>query len=591
MGLEDFLPLTGDSYGMADGHVYLKRRDTMEPYVWGGSCMRIDEQTIALRKMSVTTQQAIGGGIERHQARQDPPGESTFTLEMKRTQASRFKTLMRTCFWNIDHRIHCGGARRDAWNEWEEITRFCVASADERRMSGSHWEDTGSDMMTTFPMTALDAVDIYRVTGEGAAAEIHMEVALSFTNAAPDTITTVVAGVDFRDWFEVGDVIHVTGATSAANNGNHTIAVIVAQQIDLNAGGVLVTEGPFDCVLGGPLHAIVHDVDVCHGARCPTKCNEQQDCKIAAVTKLAVNGAGGTPSPWLMTSLDGGDLDTWASTELTEWVGEDADFVLCLSDFLILGSRSMFQILRSDDFGVTRRAIVATNDPTPLTWDATNTPRQIDGIDQCYILMCGDSGYMYRSVDAGRRWETVDAGAATTQDLNRVMIARDNPQVAYAIGQSNAFIKTENGGETWLDVGGPSAADNLFGLWVISAYHILVLNDDAELWESIDGGISWTMQETPPGMTIGDGVLTFGDIVGCGCDELYLTASSATEFLVYRNVYGGAAGFWYARGTEHWEALADDVHCIACCGPNRAIAAGGITTGGAADDGYFYLLA
>ena len=583
MGLEDFLPLTGDSYGLTDGHVYLKRKETLEPYVWGGSCMRIDEQTIALRKMNITQQQAIGGGIERHQARLDPPGESTFTIEMKRTQASRFKTLMRTCLWNVDHRVHCEGGRRDAWNDWQEITRFCTAAPDERRMSGSHWEEAG-DAMITFPMTALDTVDIYRVTGEGDT--LRMTIAftdLQFVNGNPDTITS--AGGDFTDYFIAGDVIYCSdSANPATNYGPHTIAGggVAANTLTLVSVTTVTNEGPGALTLYDPMLAMVLDIDVCHGARCPTSCNSQQDCKLAAVTSI-LSGPAGAPSPWLFTNLAGGDLDQWVNTELTEWTTGNADFVLCLSDFLIIGSRAEYEILRSDDFGVTRHAIAATNDPTPLAWGAANIPRQIDGIDQCYILMCGDSGYMYRSVDAGRTWETVDAGAATTEDLNRVMIARDNPQVAYAIGVNNAFIKTQNGGETWLDIGGPSAGDALLGLWVKSAYHVLVLNDDGELWETIDGGISWTMQEDPYGMPA---TLTYADIVGCGCDELYMIATDGTDLLFYRNVYGGSSGFWYNRGTNHWEALADDPTCIACCGPNRAIAAGGISTAG-----WFYLLA
>lgn len=583
MGLEDFLPLTGDSYGLTDGHIYLKRKETLEPYVWGGLCMRIDEQTIALRKMNITKQQAIGGGVERHQARLDPPGESTFTIEMKRTQASRFKTLLRTCFWNIDHRIHCEGGRRDAWNDWQEITRFCTAAPDERRMSGSHWDEAG-DAMVTFPMTSLDTVDIYRVTGEGDT--LRMTVAftdLQFTNANPDTITSATG--DFTDYFIAGDVIYCSdSANPATNYGPHTIAGggVAANTLTLVSVTTVTNEGPSALTLYGPMLAMVMDIDVCHGARCPSGCNAQQDCKLAAVTSI-LSGPAGAPSPWLFTNLAGGDLDQWVNTELTEWTTGNADFVLCLSDFLIIGSRAEYEILRSDDFGVTRHAIAATNDPTPLAWGAGNAPRQIDGIDQCYVLMCGAAGYMYRSVDAGRTWETVDRGAATTQNLNRVMIARDNPQIAYAVGASNAFIKTVNGGETWLDIGGPSATDALLGLWVKSAYHVLVLNDDGELWETVDGGASWTMQEDPYGMPA---TLTYGDIVGCGCDELYMVATDGTDLLIYRNVYGGASGFWYTRGTSHWEALADDPTCIACCGPNRAIAAGGVAAAG-----WFYLLA
>ena len=489
--LEDYLPMDGDAFGMADGHVYLKSEGTFDPYVWGGKCMRIDEQTIALRKLAITLRQAVGGGVERHQVRYEPPGESSFSLIMKRVQASRIKTLLMSCLWSIDHRVHCNGMERDNPNGWKEITRFVVSAADERRMSGSGWEDATGDMMVTFPMTALDGVDLYRVNGEGAA---------------------------------------ITAA------------------------------------------AMVMDISVCHGDQCPSGCNNQQDCKVAAVTSMVALG-----SPWLLTNLAGGSLDQWTETELTEWTTGGADAVLCLGDLLVMVNATEFEVMRSDNFGVTRAQIVQTADTTPVVWGAGNAPTQVDGIDQYYILMCGLGGYMYRSTTAGKTWKTVDAGFATTEALARVMIARDRPQVAYAIGANNAFIKTENSGRTWLDVGGPSAGDALLGLLVVRASRVLVLNDDGELWETSDGAESWTMQLDPDGMPA---TLTYADISGCAGDDMYMVATDGTELLIYRNASGGTSGEWLNRGTEHWEDLADDPTSIACCGPNHAIAGGGMATAG-----------
>jgi len=496
MGLEDFLPLSGDSYGLTDGHVYIKRRDTFEPYVWGGKCMRVDEQTVTLRKMNITTRQSVDGGVERHQVRLDPPGESTFTLEMKRVQANHFKTLMRTCLWNVDHRVHCEGGDRDAWNKWEEITRLCVAAADERRMSGSNWEDTGADQMVTFPMTALETVDIYRVNGEG----------------------------------------------------------LAGQPISAPVAGTIV------------------DIDACHGARCPTGCDSQQDCRLAAVTMVDAD-------PYILTSLDGGDLDTWDRVAITAWTSS-ADFILCLGKFIIVGNTSETAIVRSDDFGVTQVEV----DQTVVTDFAANAPTQIDGIDMTYILICGNNGYMYRSTDAGRNFETVDAGAATTENLTRVMIARDNPQVAYAVGANEVVIKTENGGETWFAVT-TAGTGTIFGLNVKNQHQVLVVSIDENIYETVDGGVTWTAQEQPDGFAIG--TMTHADIVSCGCDEYFLSVTDGTINRVYRNVYGGASGYWYYQLTSEWEAIPDDVYAIACCGPNRAIAVGG----NGSNTNFIYLLA
>ena len=208
---------------------------------------------------------------------------------------------------------------------------------------------------------------------------------------------------------------------------------------------------------------------------------------------------------------------------------------------------------------------------------ASHAPTQLDAIDQSYIVVCGADGYVWRSVDAARTWETVDAGNATSALLSRIMIARDNPQVAYAIGASNAMIKTENGCDNWFPITGPSTGDGLLALWVKSQYDVLVGNDDGELWETEDGGISWDQQIALPG--IGATASSF-DIVGCGCGVLWLVNSIAggSVQLLLRNVNDGASGFWYARNA--WETIPDVPLCITCCDANRAIVGGGTTTTG-----------
>ncbi len=483
MTLADYLPMTGDALGMTDGHVYLKQRDTFDPYVWGGQCMRIDEQTVALAKRSVTTRQAVGGGVERHQIRADPPGPSTFSLIMKRIQANYFKTMIMTCSWNVDHRIHCEGESRDSWNKWTEITRACNGGADERRMSGSGWEDTTGDALVTVPMTAMETVDIYRTAGE------------------------------------------------AAEDIEEAVTIV--------------------------------DVDVCHPARCPTGCNQQQDCRVAGITTVE-NGV----DPLFYLNVAGGKLDEWTSTPITAWTSS-ANFVLCLGTFLVGGNTSETAIVRSDDWGVTQVEV----DQTAVADWAANAPTQIDGIDRTYILICGNNGYIYRSTDAARTWETMDAGEATTDNLTRIMIARDNPQVAYAVGENAAIIKTENGGRTWVNLATTPAAGTIFGLYVKNQYSVIIVDAAADIFTTDDGGETWSAKQADP-----DGwpaTITHCDIDACGCDEYVMIATDDSVNRVYRNVDGGADGLWYYRRTEHWEALPDIPWAVACCDSSRFVAVGG----------------
>jgi len=204
---------------------------------------------------------------------------------------------------------------------------------------------------------------------------------------------------------------------------------------------------------------------------------------------------------------------------------------------------------------------------------AAHAPTQIDGIDMTYILICGNDGYMYRSTDAARTFETVDEGEATTQNLTRVMIARDNPQVAYAVGAAAAIIKTENGGRTWVNLATTPAAGVIYGLYVKNQYSVIIVDAAADIFTTDDGGETWSVKQADP-----DGwptTVTHCDIKACGCDEYWMIVSNDTINRVYRNVDGGADGFWFYRSTEHWEALPDIPWAVACCNSNRAVVVGG----------------
>ena len=494
MSLSDYLPTKGNATGVTDGHVYLKRYLNNEAFVWGGKCMRISGDIDTDNgSPSITTRQAVDGGIERDQIREGAPGQTSFLLEMKDSQGNLFKTIVQKCWWVIDKRTHCGGHNRDAWNEWVEITRMCPSKASGRTLTGTDWENPEGEVMAGFPMTALETIDLYRLTGVG-------------------------------------------GAVNA-------------------------------------LVCYIADVSTASPARCVDGCDDQEDCVLQAVTSLVAAG-----SPYLLTNLAGGDLNDWTSIELTEWTTGGGEFILALRNFVLIGSTGETAILYSDDLGVTRVEI----DETIVTDWAVNPPTNVDGIDQTYILMCGENGYMYKSVDAARSWKTCNgSGVATTQDLKEVMIARDDPQVAYAIGASNAIIKTENGGDDWYPLTGPSAADALLALWVDHRNRILVWNDDSELWESTDGGESWTQQVAPPGTLAATS--TNAAFASCSCDEIMLIATDLTNNLVWRNVYGGASGYWYSKIDSNWAGdgsgfLADSPWAMACCGPNRYIVVGGTAT-------------
>lgn len=303
------------------------------------------------------------------------------------------------------------------------------------------------------------------------------------------------------------------------------------------------------------------DVDVCRPEKCPD-CDPQVECVVIAVSnRLTAVGS------FLYLNEHAGDLDQWQDgITLSNWTntGEDATSVLCLGDFVLVTSNGAGAVYYTDDLGATLVEHVET------LW--SDGPNSTDGMDQSFIVLVADAGHIWTSVDAARTWELSDDGIATAQNLTRVMIARDNPQVIYAIGASNACVKTENGGENWFALTGPSAGDGLTGLWVKDQNHVLVGNDDGELWETSDGGESWEQQDDLPDLPA---LPIIRDIVGCGCDGLFVIVghTGSTSHRIYRNVDGGASGRWYIpenMATPTYEPLG-----VTCCDINRAIIVGG----------------
>lgn len=147
------------------GTVYLKQADTFDAYQWGGSVMRIDEASDALGTGSPSYAQNPRGGVSRDGLLRDNPGLVTFGLAMKQTQGDQMKTQLKSCYWNVDRRTHCGGRERDDPNAWLEITRNYFSFATTRSTPESTWEGE-DDAMVNVAMQALNQFDIYQVTLE-----------------------------------------------------------------------------------------------------------------------------------------------------------------------------------------------------------------------------------------------------------------------------------------------------------------------------------------------------------------------------------------------------------------------------------------
>ena len=152
-------------FSLFSGTVWLKQTSSFDPFSWGGACMRIDgDGSETLGALTVTHRQNPRGGVERDGIRIDPPAEATLTLMMKHRQANRKKTELRTCLWIVDQRQYCKD--KDAWNQWDEITRYCTCAANSRTITGTGFDPSDEDAMIGIAETCMFVDDVYRVSGE-----------------------------------------------------------------------------------------------------------------------------------------------------------------------------------------------------------------------------------------------------------------------------------------------------------------------------------------------------------------------------------------------------------------------------------------
>jgi len=487
---------------LADGNVALAQDDTIwiaryggfYPFTWMGTCAKLEDGSDSLGGLTVTQKRNPRGGLSRHSILTGAPGETTDTLTMKRLVADRKKTDLKNCFFNVDQRRMCGGINADAWNDWTEIIRRCRGKATERGIPGTAYEGENVEQVVSFPWTSLYSQDLYRVTGEIAAAD---------------------------------------GAGAAA--------------------AIMLT-----------------DLIATQPARCPDGCDDQQDCVVVAVTETVALG-----TSFLITNLHGGDLDEWNTpVALTVMGANSATQIAGVGSFIVITSVADTAIIRSDDLGTTQ-VRVTTTDMT------AHAPTSVDMIDQSFVIIGGADGYVFGSWDAARTWETLDAGNATTNPVTRIMIARSNPQVIYGVcAAADVVIKSENGGKTWY----ATTATGMAGTGPTALCigddenHVLIGTDAGELWETSDGGVTWTEQALIDGLGTKANV-TIADIVYCGCGVwgLITENSASWERYFYRNVDNGASGHW--AQPEQYEAVAANkvIAGLTNCGPNGFIAGGGET--------------
>jgi len=324
---------------------------------------------------------------------------------------------------------------------------------------------------------------------------------------------------------------------------------------------------------------LVKCVDVCHGERCVACGDPETDAVLVAGTQDDGSGS----SPYILVNVDGGDPEAWTGIEITEWNANDIDGITCLGTWGAAVSNGAGEVLYSRDRFATNVFIDSVAYPDFVT----GPPNAIDAASQAFCVIAGGAGYIYLTRDGFGTLTTSLAGSIVTDDLTGIRIAPSNRQVVYAWSSAAAdvLLKTENGCDTWFQLPGTLSGDNITALAIHpdNAQLLLVGTDAGDIYQSEDGGETFTIQAALPG-TIVPGAATITDLAAAGGGVWFAAVNETDEQnYVYVNYEDGASGAWeyYNPLDGHEYATATPILALGAVNPNRCVAVGGDGTAAA----------
>jgi photosystem II stability/assembly factor-like uncharacterized protein len=317
------------------------------------------------------------------------------------------------------------------------------------------------------------------------------------------------------------------------------------------------------------------DVVICSKRECGD-CDDPDDgCQVIFATGAATPGSPGT-APDLVWSVNSGQT-LYADDINSLDASEDADALACLKEYVVVVSNA--------DGGIHYKLKSNIVAGTPWLWtrNATNIaaagpPNDIWSLG-LFAFIVGDGGYIYSLTNPVAGVTELDAGAATTSNLNAVHAL--SRKFAVAVGASAAIVQTTDG-ENWAAVTGPSGlADGLNCVWLKDKKTWFIGTDAGAIYYTIDGGANWTQLTNIP--------VTFSavrDIQFSTNNVGYIAGNTATPAGVIIRTYNGGNS-WVAlpEGVTSLPAN-DQIDAIAACkyDPNFVI---GVGLADDASDGIF----
>lgn len=275
-------------------------------------------------------------------------------------------------------------------------------------------------------------------------------------------------------------------------------------------------------------------VAICDSPSCGLCGLPSNGCQVVFAVEKSSAGSPGIYARVIWTKNGG---STWAADDITTFtVAQNPTDAKCVGTYLVVvdGAAAELHYKAVADIA----AGVAGSWTEVITgFSASGLPRRIFAASPSDVWIVATGGYIYHSSDIPSGVAVQDAGVATSQQLNAVH-GVDALNVV-AVGNSNAVVVTENGGETWRSVTGPAVGVNLNTVWMIDSLRWFVGTNGGKLFYTEDAGTTWVEKAFP-----GSGAGIVYDVAFSNRSVGYMAHATATPSgRMLRTIDGGAS--WY----------------------------------------------
>lgn len=419
----------------------------------------------------------------------------------------------------------------------------------------------GAEERATVTLTGRYAADIrselLRLARKGCAVDVHIHFG---TCSTPSDFKTFTKAVVLEDAILTNYSTEDLGALESGNQAGINESTDISATALYEVLPVSVVQKASDLTLNSVIDVTSYD-----SRACGSDCQDDSDgCEKFFAVASPSTGSPGT-NPDVIYTLDGGA--TWQAVEVTTLTAaQEPTGIAGVAGYVVVISNDAGSLSYADraDFDGT----------TAPEWTEVTTGFNVSGAPNAIAsvgnkaFVVGDGGYIYSTDDPTGGVTELDAGVATSDNLNDVDALDDT--YAVAVGENGAVVYTEDG-VSWAAASAEPVNATLNAVLILSKGVWLVGAANGNLYYTVNGGVSWSSQ----GFT-GSGSGSVTALAKSPAGVIWLahqTASTAGRLL--RSYDGGNQWTVLPEGVGSIPAN-DKINAIATClhDPNRAVAAG-----------------